>query len=126
MGAARKCSARLRSSVHERVGRCGGSTKSALGWTNRDRAQNARSRTRFDATVRAIAEMLKEGHGMMTAKSNDIVERLRAAVAGEREAIMRLIESERARVPAGGEYYAGYREALLNLETAIRARPKDI
>jgi hypothetical protein len=28
------------------------------------------------------------------------------------------------RVPAGGEYYAGYREALLNLETAIRARDR--
>jgi hypothetical protein len=50
------------------------------------------------------------------------IERLRAAVADERASILRLIESERARVPAGGEYYAGYREALLNLETAIRAR----
>jgi hypothetical protein len=33
------------------------------------------------------------------------IERLRAAVAGERATILRLIESERARVPAGGEYY---------------------
>jgi hypothetical protein len=46
------------------------------------------------------------------------------ARAAERAAILRLLESERARVPEGGEYYAGYREALRNLETAIKARDR--
>jgi hypothetical protein len=44
------------------------------------------------------------------------------ARAAERAAILRLLESERARVPEGGEYHAGYRKSLRNLETAIKAR----
>jgi hypothetical protein len=35
---------------------------------------------------------------------------------------MGVLNSERQRVPRIGEYYAGYREALRNLEAAIRAR----
>ena len=45
-----------------------------------------------------------------------------SAVRAEREAIMGVLNSERQRVPRIGEYYAGYREALRNLEAAIRAR----
>jgi hypothetical protein len=49
---------------------------------------------------------------------------LRKALEGERAAILRVLDSERDRVLQTGEYYAGYREALRNVEAAIKARER--
>jgi hypothetical protein len=82
------------------------------------------------ASVVAGERAAKENKVLTTEEQERFEERLRQRIdetivkarAAERAAMLRLLESEPARECEAGEYYAGYREALRNLETVIKAR----
>jgi hypothetical protein len=85
-----------------------------------------------EMTISAVAgkRAASENRFLTAEEQERFEERLRQRIdetivkarAVERATILRVFESEHARVPEGGEYYAGYREVLRNLETAIKAR----
>jgi hypothetical protein len=87
-----------------------------------------------EGTASAVAgERAASENNALTAEEQErFEERLRQRIdetivkarAAERATILRLLDGERARVRGGSEYYAGYREALRNLETAIKARDR--